>query len=66
MNRTIHTTRKGFFKGAGLALAGIFALNRAPGPMTSSRSGGSTVQADLTVMSRVRTVGGAVEFDTVR
>ena len=66
MNRTTHTTRKGFFKGAGLALAGIFALNRASGSTTSSRREGSTVNADLPAMSRVRTARGAVEFEAVR
>lgn len=65
MDRTTQTTRKGFMKRAGLAFAGIFALNQTSHATTAGRGVGSTVNENLPAMSRVRTAIGAVKHDTV-
>ncbi len=66
MDRTTHTTRKGFLQRAGLAIAGAFAVTGTSNATTTQNSKGSVngstgTNAELPAMSRIRTAKGAVE-----
>lgn len=66
MDRTTHTTRKGFLQRAGLAIAGAFALTGTAKAATGQSAKGSVnrstgADSELPAMSRIRTAKGAVE-----
>ena len=68
MDRTTHTTRKGFLQRAGLAIAGALALTGTSKAATTQVSKGSVngSTGDLPAMSRIRTAKGAVERHSAR
>lgn len=68
MDRTNYTTRKGFFKRAGIAIAGALAVNGAAKAATSdaSKSSARSASNDLPAMARVRKAEGAVARGAVR
>jgi len=65
MNSEKTTTRKGFLKRAGLAVAGVFALTRAASSESKPRSSNLASAAPPRAMSRIRSAKGAVERKTV-